>query len=202
MPKKHIQDEHRANDIVQTGKRYGGYGVGIQEYCKRIGISLSRWYRMAKTGSQELSPQGKRKVPKNPYALTEEEKGAIVTYAIAHPQYYHREMAYRMVDEGITCTSPSTVYRILRKHGLIGKNVHTKRYGWVHRYSNQADSPDQLWQADITYVKYRDKDVYQVSYIDVYSRFVVFSATLTSMDGKTVSKVFERYIKEYGDSLI
>jgi len=188
-------------DILQTGKRYQGYGVNLGEYCAGIGISVSRWFRITKALCRELSPKAIRKPQVSPYALTDKEQQLVVAYALEHPRYYHREMAYRMIDDNIVYTSPSTVYRILKKYGLIRENVHTKRYGWVHRYSNEAQYPDELWQADITYVRYKHKDVYQLSFIDVYSRFVVVSVPLTTMESSTVSKVFARFIEEYNDTL-
>ena len=188
-------------DIVSTGKRYTGYGLTVRAYCERVGISLSRWYRMVGGIYRELSPKTQKRTIKNPYALTEKEKDEIVEYAVSHPRYYHREMAYRMIDENIVYTSPSSVYRILKKNGLIKENVYKKRYGWAHRYSNQAQGPDELWQADITYLRYGGRDVYQLSFIDVYSRFVVLSVTLTNMESKTVSKVFEEFIQVHGATL-
>ena len=188
-------------DILQTGKRYRVYGVNLREYCAGIGISVSRWFRIMKACCRELSPKAIRKPQVSPYALTDKEQQLVVAYALEHPRYYHREMAYRMIDDNIVYTSPSTVYRILKKYGLIRENVHTKRYGWVHRYSNEAQYPDELWQADITYVRYKHKDVYQLSFIDVYSRFVVVSVPLTTMESSTVSKVFARFIEEYNDTL-
>lgn len=186
---------------MATGKRYRGYGVTLKEYCGRIGISASRWYRMARGLYHEISPQMRKQIPGNAYALLEEEEMAIVEYAEDHPRYFHRELTYRMIDEDIVYTSESTVYRILKKHGLIKKNDYKKKYGWVHRYSNEAGSADELWQADITYLQYKGKDVYQLTFIDVYSRFVVFTKTLTSMDSKTVREAFERFISEYGCTL-
>lgn len=188
-------------DIVDTGKQYTAYGLTVRAYCRQVGISVTRWYRMAKGLCQELSPKVQRKQMPHVYALTEEEKEAIVEYAVSHPRYYHREMAYRMIDENIVYTSPSSVYRILRKNGLIKENVYEKRYGWVHRYSNQAGAPDELWQADITYLRYGGRDVYQLSFIDVYSRFVVLSVTLTNMESRTVSRMFEEFIQKHGDNL-
>lgn len=189
------------SDIVQTGKRYKGYGVDLREYCNGIGISLSRWYRMQRMVHTGMKAKDKQKPKASPYALTQEEEEAVVAYAVAHPKYYHREMAYRMIDENVVYTSPSTVYRILKKHGLIRENVHKKRYDWVHRYSNQAQSPDELWQADITYVQYKQRDVYVLSFIDVYSRFVVLSELLANMESGTVSRVFQRFVEGVQDSL-
>ena len=48
-------------------------------------------------------------------AITDEEKQQVILYALAHTGLNHREMAYRMLDEGIAFMSPSSVYRILRK---------------------------------------------------------------------------------------
>jgi len=188
-------------DVVQTGKRYKSYGIGFKEYCKAIGISLSRWYRMQRVLHNGVQPKRSHKLTASPYALTREEERVVVEYALEHPQYYHREMAYRMIDENIVYTSPSTVYRILRKHGLIRKNVYKKRYGWAHWYSNEAKEPDELWQADITYLQYKQKDVYMLSFIDVYSRFVVFSELLTNMESGTVSRVFQQFIEGAKGSL-
>ncbi|MCX8125459.1 MAG: hypothetical protein N3F66_15025 [Spirochaetes bacterium] len=73
----------------------------LHQCCAHIGISVSQWYRIAKGKYQELSPKAKRKMTTHRYALTLEEKEAIVENAIDHPQYYHRELAYRMVNENI-----------------------------------------------------------------------------------------------------
>ncbi|MBP6290635.1 MAG: hypothetical protein KA407_03220 [Spirochaetes bacterium] len=48
-------------DILQTGKRYQGYGVNLGEYCAGIGISVSRWFRITKALCRELSPKAVRK---------------------------------------------------------------------------------------------------------------------------------------------
>lgn len=156
---------------------------------------------MARGSYNELSPKGKRQIPGNAYTLMGKEEEAIVEYAVNHPRYFHRELTYRMIDENIVYTSVSTVYRILKKNGLIQENGYKKRYGWVHRYSNEATGPDELWQADITYLDYKGNDVYQLTFIDVYSRFVVFTRTLTNMESKTVKEAFETFISNNGGTL-
>ena len=55
---------------------------------------------------------------------------------------------------------------------------------------------DELWQTDITYLKYKGKDVYQLSFIDVYSRYIVLSATINNMESDTVSEIFEKYYEK------
>lgn len=92
-------DTEVMKDIIQTGKRYKGYGVNLRDYCAGIGISVSRWFRITKAWCKELSPQVTKPIVKSPYALTEEEQQLVVAYALEHPRYYHREMAYRMIDD-------------------------------------------------------------------------------------------------------
>ena len=48
-------DREVMEDIVQTGKRYQGYGVNLREYCAGIGISASRWFRITKAWCHKVS---------------------------------------------------------------------------------------------------------------------------------------------------
>ena len=73
-------DREVMEDIVQTGKRYQGYGVNLREYCAGIGISASRWFRITKAWCKELSPKATGKPTASPYALTEEEQQLVVAY--------------------------------------------------------------------------------------------------------------------------
>jgi transposase InsO family protein len=89
----------------------------------------------------------------------------------------------------------------LKVYNFILRKSHKKNYGWVHRYSNEDYVPDELWQTDITYLRYQNKDVYQLSFIDVFSRYIVLSVTLLNMTSSTVSDVFEKYIEKNKDKL-
>jgi transposase InsO family protein len=101
-----------------------------------------------------------------------------------------------MIDENIVFLSPSSVYRILKQANLIKNNKKTKKYDWEHKYSNQAYAPDELWQIDITYLKYKNKNVYQLSFIDVYSRFIVLSVTLLNMQADTISSILKKFLEK------
>jgi hypothetical protein len=118
----------------------------------------------------------------NVNAILPEEEEAIVEYAKANPNYMHRSLTWRLIDDKITYAGTTTIYGILRENGLICDNKLRVRYGWIHKYSNEANLPDERWQTDITYLQYKGRDVYQLSFIDVYSRFIVFSITLLNME--------------------
>ncbi len=189
-------------EIVDTVTKYVLFGFTQKEVCSKIGISVSFYQtikRRAETGTFNSEKESRKGY--NVHAILPEEEQAVVEYAKANPNYFHRELTWRMVDDKITFMGVTTVYRILHKNGLIYPNKQRKKYGWHHSYSNEAHRPDERWQTDITYLRYGDRDVYQLSFIDVYSRFVVISATLLNMESRTVRDVIEAYLREHKDEL-
>jgi hypothetical protein len=138
-------------DIVATVMRYAGYGLSQRAVCMLIGISISFYHVMRhqlKAGV-ELPAKYPRK-GFNANAILPEEERAVVEYAVANPNYFHRELTWRIIDAKITYLSATTTYRILKKNGLIRTNIQRKSYGWMHKYSNEANAPDERWQTDIT----------------------------------------------------
>ena len=189
-------------DIVDTITRYVHYGFTQAILCGMIGISDSFYHKIRRQiGKGIIEKERTPRIGHNVNAILPDEEQAVIAYAMANPNYYHRELTWRMVDEKITFMGITTVYRILSKNGLIFPNKLRKKYGCHHRYSNEAQVPDERWQTDITYLKYRDRDIYQLSFIDVYSRFVVISVTLLNMESRTVSDVIEAYLKEHQSEL-
>jgi hypothetical protein len=55
----------------------------------------------------------------NPYVINNEDERLIVGYRLSHPKMNFRELAYAMTDEDYAYMSPSSVYRILKKHDLV-----------------------------------------------------------------------------------
>lgn len=188
--------------IVDTVVRYVPFGFTRKTVCLMIGISVSFYQKIKRRMEEGTAAQISN--PRKGYnvnAVLPEEERAVVEYAKANPNYYHRELTWRMADDKITYLGITTVYRILSRNGLICPSKLRRKYGWHHRYSNEAHSPDVRWQTDITYLKYDNRDVYQLSFIDVYSRFVVISVTLLNMESGTVSEVIAGYLREHRDEL-
>ena len=153
-------DREAKADIVATVILYAGYGLSQSSVCLMIGISVSFFHVMRQQlgTAVELTEKEPRK-GFNANAILPEEEKAVVEYAIANPNYFHRELTWRIIDAKITYVGMTTVYRILKKNGLIGPNIQRKSYGWIHKYSNEAQEPDERWQTDITYLQYANKDV-------------------------------------------
>jgi transposase InsO family protein len=184
--------------ILESIDLYSSYNIKIKELLKMFELSKSCYYTMKKRMREnEISTVCKPTILKKAvHAITDAEKQKIINYALKNTQYFHRELSYRMIDENIVFVSPSTCYRVLKEYGLIREYKRNSRYSWQHKYQNYANMPDELWQTDITYIRYNKRDWYLLIFIDVYSRYVVFNSLLTSMDSKTVTEIFENYINK------
>lgn len=119
------------------------------------------------------------------HAITSAEKKAVISYALSHTELNHREMSYRMMDEDVAFMSPSSVYRILKENNLVVQREKRARAERWHPHERLTE-PDQVWQTDLMIISYGKRDYYFLSYLDVYSRFVVYYKLLTSMTGDTI----------------
>jgi len=161
-------------------ERYSHYGWSKKDICRKWGISIKSFYSLKKITPKADTP---RRIQLN--AITSEEKGAVISYALLHTELNHREMSYRMIDEDVAFMSPSSVYRILKENNLLvqrGKRNKPERWNPHERLTE----PDQVWQTDLMSISYGKRDYYFLSYLDVYSRFVVYYKLLSSMTGDTI----------------
>jgi transposase InsO family protein len=146
--------------------------------------SFYRWRR-------EPPPDGfalprPRSQPGSLYELLPAERQRIVDYALAHPEVRHRELAWKMLDESVVGVSSASVYRVLREANLVCR--------WQPRSTRNGEArrplptrADEQWQTDLRYVKVGRRNYYLLSFLDVYSRYIVHWALLRWMDGVSVS---------------
>ncbi len=165
-------------EVVRTKQRSGW---PVRRTLAALGIAPRSYYRWRRERSWE---RGRVPKPVPPYEATAKEKTIVVDYARRHPAVRHRELAWRMVDEGVACLSPSTVYRILRENNLVCPwRRRTKRYraAW-----EKAIRPDQRWATDLMYVQVLGTTYYLISFLDEYSRMIVHWELLTNMEGRSL----------------
>lgn len=153
-------------------------------------IRPSSYYRWVRTGLAssliERGAAGTSPGRSSVYEVLDSERRTIVEYALQHPEVRHRELAWRMLDEGACGVSSSTVYRVLQEANLVCRwkpKIKAKGSG----KPEPPTRPDERWQTDIRYTKVRSKNYYLLSFIDVYSRYVVYHELLAGMDGLSVS---------------
>lgn len=163
--------------VVEKSKRRSGWPV--RKTLKALGISATSYYRWQRC-QERHKPAGRCQ----PYEALEEEKKAVRVYALKYPGIRHRELAWKMVDEGAVCLSPSTVYRILREEKLVcpwKRRKKRKREDW-----EKATKPNERWGTDLMYLGIGSRTYYLVTFMDEYSRYLVHHELLTSMDGNSL----------------
>lgn len=168
------------HDEVVLARRRSGWPA--RRTLAALGVAPRSYYRWRRERGRE-QPAAAKPVPS--YEATAAEKRAVLEYARRHPALRHRELAWRMVDEGAAALSPSTVYRILKDNDLVCPwRRRTKRYraAW-----EKASRPDQRWATDLMYVQVLGATYYLVSFLDEYSRMIVHWELLPNMEAHSVS---------------
>ena len=168
--------------LVEQTKRRSGWSAN--QTLEVLEIARSTYQRWVKSMPEPTSAP--RSTPANLYELLPHERQAVIDYALAHPEVRHRELAWRMLDAGVCAVSPSSVYRVLREANLVCRWKPKPKVQGVGREARPS-GPDQKWQTDIKYVRGPQGNYYLLSFMDVYSRYIVHHALLRWMDGQTVS---------------
>lgn len=178
-----LQREVRAL-VKQTQQRSGW---SIRRTLAALEIPPATYYRWCRSGPGEADhPTSGPSSRGSLYEVLAAERRTIVEYALTHPEVRHRELAWKMLDEGVCAVSTSTVYRVLREANLVCRwKPREKRKG--SGSPAPATRPDQLWQTDIRYTKVGARNYYLLSFLDAYSRYVVYHELLATMDGWSVS---------------
>ncbi|QDU88969.1 hypothetical protein Pla175_23530 [Pirellulimonas nuda] len=110
------------------------------------GVSPASYYRWRKGAERTESLPPEPAKPVQAYEATDEEKRAVRAYALKHPGIRHRELAWRMIDEGVACLSMSTVYRILKSENLVCP--WRRRAKRTREEEEKAQRPDAVWATD------------------------------------------------------
>lgn len=123
-------------------------GANRRALCRQYGISAKtgyKWIRRFEQGDTMLSDQCRRPVH-SPSRTADEVEARLVELRQAHPAWGAAKIARRIRDLGGTQTpSPSTVTRILHRHGLITAEASADASRW-QRFEHEH--PNDLWQMD------------------------------------------------------
>ena len=138
----------------------------VQVICDVIGYSRSRYYYEPRLETKNKD---------------EELKLAIADAAGRYPTYGYRRITKQLHREGWK-VNHKRVSRLMRQMGLLAqKRVRRKRTtNSVHgyrRYPNLekglvVERPDQVWVADITYIRLKEEFVYLAVVMDVFTRSI------------------------------
>jgi putative transposase len=164
---------------VKTGRK-----LTAKRMVKLAGVSRASFYRFA--GEAGLGPDPDMEL-----------RDAIQRIALEWPSYGRPRITAELRRRGLT-VNPKKVYRIMREDNLLcfrkRKFVVTTDSSHSRKvYPNLAvrtvlTGMDQLWIADITYIRLRDEFVYVAVILDAYSRRVIgWALDRTMEDDLTLS---------------
>jgi len=170
---------------------------GKRQALVELRIPRSTYYRWRQRQRGDgLEPQlGDRGIPWN--RITPEEEGKILTTARGFPELSSRQLAAWITDNAGFAVSESTVYRILRREGLVkrpdvqlvaGKEYHTK-----------TTRPHQMWATDASYFRVAGWGYYYlVTVMDDYSRFILAWELQKDMTADSLIEVLQEAVDATG----
>ena len=99
------------------------------------------------------------------------EQQAILCFHDKNPLDGYRRLTYMMLDAGIVAVSPSSVWRVLHRAGLLRRwNPTPSKKGTGFRQPRKAH---QHWHIDVSYINVSGTFYYLCSVLDGYSRAIV-----------------------------
>jgi putative transposase len=157
-----------------------------------IGIGQSKFYdwqdRYGKVNEHNAW------VPRD-WWLQDWEKEAIVSFHWEHPLEGYRRLTFMMLDADVVAVSPTSVYRVLKKAGLMNRHPpgpSKKGQGFA-----QPLGPHQHWHIDISYLNLAGTFYYMCSILDGYSRLIVHWEIRESMTEPDVETIVQRAKEQY-----
>ena len=126
------------------------------------------------------------------------EVDAIVRFRGEHPHDGYRALTYMMMDADVVAASPSSVYRVLKRRGLLARWNRTaskKGTGFV-----QPLEAHEHWHTDVTYVNVRGTFFYLASLLDGFSRYIVHWEIREQMTERDVETIVQRAVETFPDA--
>ena len=176
--------------------------------CRYFGISPTTFYkwkkRYEKYGIEGLKNRSKRPHRVRQPQIEPEIEQLVITIRQKYPTWSKEKISAFMKKHLSIKISPSTIYRILKRHGLIEKtrklkDNHKKRKqkGKKNRTRRglRADKPGTILM-DVKYLYWCGKTFYQFTAIDKFTRigFAKVYSTKSSRNGKRFFRELEEYL--------
>ncbi len=140
---------------------------GKRQALMALGIPKSSYYRWRRCDGMESHSRDRGR-PWN--RITPEEESKILTVARESPELSSRQLAAWITDNAGFAVSESTVYRLLKREGLVKRQEVQLMAG--NEYHTKTTRPHQMWATDASYFKVVGWGYYYlVTVMDDYSRF-------------------------------
>ena len=142
--------------------------LSVEKFIGWIGIARGKFFDWRKRYGK--ANEHNALVPRDHW-LTDVEQQAILAFHERFPLEGYRRLAFMMLDQDVVAASPSSVYRVLARAGVLdrwNRKPSRKGTGFV-----QPLRPHEHWHIDIAYLNLAGTFYYLCSILDGASRAVV-----------------------------
>jgi len=156
-----------------------------------LGIPKSNYYRwrQGQTNVENRKRSWNR--------ITPDEEDKILAAAMESPELSSRQLAVWITDNAGFAVSESTVYRILRREGLV-KRQETQLKA-AKEYHTKTTRPHQLWATDASYFRVAGWGYYYlVTVMDDYTRFILAWKLQKDMSANSLIEVVQDAVDATG----
>ena len=183
-----VSDKERILALV------AGSTLPQEQLLDQLGISKSTYYRWLKLQAEGRlqDSNGDSHLAWN--RLRPEEEQIILARARALPELTIRQLALRITDSDGVYVSESTMYRILKREGLIRPG---KRLGFNigKEYHRETKRTHELWVIDSVCINMFNRGWYHlVTVMDEYSRFTFSCKLLVNMTEETLFDLLQEAV--------
>jgi transposase InsO family protein len=162
---------------------------GKRQALMALGIPKSSYYRWRQGQSAN------RKRPWNRITPAEEDK--IMAVARESPELSSRQLSAWITDNEGFAVSESTVYRILRREGLVKRQE--MQVTADKEYHTKTTRPHQMWATDASYFRVVGWGYYYlVTVMDDYSRFILGWKLQKDMSANSLIEVVQEAVDATG----
>ncbi len=166
----------------------------VKESLTRLDVPSSMYYRwkanVAGNGREGLRNCSPFKGTTWNKILPHEEK-RILEIADLYPERFSREISVHISDNDYFTVSESTVYRVLKRNGLI-RISEKKTFPAGPEYTVKTKRVNEMWQTDASHLIVKNWGwYYLISVLDDFSRKILAWLLQPSMDTDSFSEVIE-----------
>ena len=160
-----------------------------------IGIPRRTYYNWVK----KEKAGGKKSAKIRPWnRLKAEEEQMVTNHARASPELSSRQLSLKLVDDYGCWISEATVYRILKREGLV-KRAEIKGFAAGREYHRKTKKPNEMWATDCSYLRVIDWGYYYlVTVMDDYSRYILAWDLKRDMTSDSLIDVIQQAIDATG----
>jgi transposase InsO family protein len=166
-----------------------------RQALSEMGIARSTYYRWRQRGDslEPHSAAGRRSWNR----ITPDEDRRILAVARESPELSSRQLSAWITDNEGFAVSESTVYRILRREGLVKRPEQKLVAG--KEYHTKTTRPHQMWATDASYFRVSGWGYYYlVTVMDDYSRFILAWKLQKDMTADSLIEVVQEAVDATG----